>query len=181
MRANTTPPTMVGGDFRKMLRIKFFTTFSVGLLCAISSIVVNVAVKAFLIKSPHIEIENVGNISNFQIIHALKYVFVIFIGPILETLIFLAVWHVSKHFLKNASYQAVFFASMVSLLSWGLHGADWMALSRAVGFFYLSILFIVCANKEGLKSSFWTTSSAHIFWNAHVMFMSLCYRVFFKS
>jgi hypothetical protein len=172
---------MVGGNFRKMLRNKFFTTFSVGLLCAVSSIVVNVVVKAFVIKSPYMDIENVGSIFNFQIFNLLKYFFLIFIGPILETFIFLAVWHVSKYLLNNILYQAGFFASMISFLSWFLHGADWMALSRAVGFFYLSILFIVCAHREGIKSSFWTTSFAHIFWNAHVIFISLCYRMFFRT
>ena len=177
MSPNLPPPTEVGGGLKICILKKIHITFGVVLLCAISSILINLFVFVYIGQGASGDNIHIGNISQWEGGKIIGYLPFILFGPMLETLIFLFVWLIAKKISDRPLIYSTFFVSSMTLLSWVLHGANWMAVSRGFGFFILSLLYQNYAKKESVKSAFWTTAFAHCFWNADVLLIISAIRI----
>jgi hypothetical protein len=164
MMTNFPPPIEVGGGPRSRILKKFAITFGVGLFCALSTTAINLLVFGYISKGVSPSNVNMGSIFESNNSAIVKYSLFIIVGPFLETLIFVGIWVIPNKNTHNKLMNSIFVSIMTSL-SWLLHGANWMAVSRAFGFFNLSLLFVHYARKESVKSAFWATAAAHCFWN----------------
>lgn len=166
MNSEAPPSNVFGGGSHNLLLKKFAISFGTGLLCAISGIMINLAVRVFIFQPLMPQVAPRGNIFEAESYSLIKYFSAITIGPAIETLIFVVVWFSSGMCSKKPVVITVVFCLLMAFVSWFLHGANWMAVSRAFGFIVLALLFSNYALKESIKSAFVMTAIAHGFWNA---------------
>lgn len=163
--------------FPPMDKAKDGNTFSVtvmvvsalkaGFICACGSIFLNLLIYLSLKGSDYQSpIGFILELSNWS---SMKYAAAMTVGPVIETLMFLIFWfstYTSKF--RQSIKDAIFIVIMTSL-GFLLHGADWMAVSRAFGFFVLAMLFAGWVHRGSIRPAFWTTALGHCFWNGFAL------------
>jgi hypothetical protein len=138
-----------------------------GLICACGSISLNLLIYTSLQRNDRQS--PIGFIFEFFNNSNIKYAVAMTIGPVIETLIFLIFWlSADTTKFRQGAKDAIFIVIMTSL-GFLLHGADWMAVSRAFGFFVLAVLFAGWVQRGSLRLAFWTTALSHCFWNGFAL------------
>lgn len=147
--------------------VMFVSALKAGFICAFGSIFLNLSIYVLLqqinYQSP------VGSIIEISIWPIIKYTSALTVAPVIETLIFLLFWFSTDTAeFRQSTKDAIFIVIMTSL-GFLLHGADWMAVSRAFGFFVLAVLFAGWVHRGSLRPAFWTTALGHCFWNGFAL------------
>lgn len=119
-----------------------------GLACAIASAVILVVVRVSLIgaarrclKEGKPASECISSLpGSFTGNQPSSLVMAAVIGPILETLVFCAVF-IALTF-KKTRYSNSLYVSIMAFLGWFLHGASYLSINRLVAFTFLALLYI---------------------------------------
>ena len=148
-----------------------------GLACAITSAVILVVVRVSLIgaarrclKEGKPASECLSSLSgSFTGNQPFSPVMAVIIGPILETLVFYAVFIALRPW-RNRLSKSVY-VSIMAFLGWFLHGASYLSINRMVAFTFLALLYVRWS-KEGLWFAFIVTAWAHIVFNSSILVIS---------
>lgn len=152
-----------GGLFSNYPRI--VSALRAGTICAVGSFLLNLAARMIYIKGWAKTLGLAGIIIPYNDEQTFKYLMMITVGPIVETLLFLWFWVVKEEHLAKFQSKDLIFLLIMTFLGWVLHGANSMSISRAFGFFVLAAVFLGWSRRDSLKSAFWTTALAHSIWN----------------
>lgn len=87
------------------------------------------------------------------------------LAPIIETLLFLAVYKLLERFGARC-FHLVPFMAVLALLSWVLHGATRLDVGPALGFAVLAFVYFRTARAHGLAWAYLATVLAHMTWNS---------------
>lgn len=159
------PPEKYGSgglfsDYPRMI-----SALRAGTICAVGSLLLNLAARMIYIKGWAKNLELIGFIIPHSGEDILKYLIAITVVPIVETFLFLWLWVLKEKYLTKFRSNDFMFLLIMAFLGWALHGANSMSISRAFGFFVLAAVFLGWARRDSLKSAFWTTALAHSIWN----------------
>lgn len=151
-----------------------------GLACAITSAVILVVVRVALIgaarrclKEGRPGSECLSSLTGSLTNNHLFLFYATVIAPILETLVFYAVFVVVNYW--KSRFQKPLYVLTMAFLGWILHGASYLTVNRMAAFALLALLYVRWS-KEGLWFAFIVTAWAHIVFNSSLLVTSILAR-----
>lgn len=155
-------------DRRSTITVGLLEGIFVGLVCALTAMTTRSIVYLFQTISFTPEVVSEKVIPIGSVVKDQEPLSFIFIGPVIETLLFVLVAYIYKIPSSSRVKPRIYIATF-GLLGWLLHGASYASLSRSIPFALLAALFVRWTNVDGRTSAFIVTATAHITWNATVL------------